>query len=83
MDLIAGQEPSRPKRIYRTGPEKRRIVERILKGLNVAQTAREKASTPTNFISGSGSMKQTYFFLTMQARATYCQLRSRTSTSNR
>lgn len=42
MDLIAEQEPSSPKRIYRTVVEKRRIVERILEGLSVAQVAREE-----------------------------------------
>jgi transposase-like protein len=43
MDLIAEQEPSGPKRIYRTVAEKRRVVERILEGrLSVAQVAREK-----------------------------------------
>ena len=42
MDLIAEQEQSSPKRIYRTVVEKRRIVERILEGLSVAQVAREE-----------------------------------------
>jgi transposase-like protein len=43
MDFIAEQEPSCPKRIYRTVGEKRRVVERILEGrLSVAQVAREE-----------------------------------------
>jgi len=42
MDLIVEQEQSCPKRIYRTVVEKRRIVERILEGLSVAQVAREE-----------------------------------------
>jgi transposase-like protein len=42
MDLIVEKDPPCPKRVYRTVAVKRRIVERILEGLSVAQVAREE-----------------------------------------